>query len=73
MREAEMVHDWSKNHFYLHFHDLIIRVDLLTDRVYFLGIRASIHNCSNKTIHSAPLKNFYICKESPNVGKNLPI
>ncbi len=34
MRDAKMVHDWSKNHVYLRFQDSVIRVDLVTDRAH---------------------------------------
>lgn len=67
MREAKMVHDWSKNHVYLQFQDFVIRMDLVTRKVHPLGGRAIIDDRSDTTVHSAPLKYCYTCRtESDN-------
>ena len=63
MREARMVHDWSKNHVYLQFQDSVIRVDLVTEKVHPLGGRAIIDNRLDTTAHSAPLKYCYTCRK----------
>ena len=72
MREAQMVHDWSKDHVYLQFHDSIIRVDLLTGQVHPLGSRAILENRSDTTVHSAPLRYCYTCREETDEGKDSP-
>lgn len=72
MREAQMVHERSKNHVYLQFHDSIIQVDLLTGQVHPLGSREIFENCSDTIVHSAPLKYCYTCKEDTNVRSDSP-
>lgn len=41
-------------------------------QVHPLGNRAIFDNCSNTTIHSAPMKYCYTCKEPTDVGNESP-
>ncbi|RYA73452.1 hypothetical protein DD595_24980, partial [Enterobacter cloacae complex sp. 4DZ3-17B2] len=72
MREAQMVHDWSKNHVYLQFQDSVLRVDLVTGKVHPLGSKTIIDHRSDTTVHSAPLQYCYTCKKDTDIGQDSP-